>query len=166
MWAEHWHSEPTRLFDFSKGNHRIEIKTTSKPERIHEFSHRQLFSLSSEEISIVSMMLREEDAGLSLRSLIEEAKKNLRATPYFIKLEKAVRSAGMDNSSDTGPRFNDLEASRQLAWYGAESVPRFRTQEPEGVSGTHYRSDLTNAPKLTAEQVKDWMQNWDHATSP
>ncbi|MBI2005193.1 MAG: PD-(D/E)XK motif protein, partial [Candidatus Aenigmarchaeota archaeon] len=62
FWSPFWHSEPTRLFDFSNQGKRIEIKSTIRSERIHDFSHGQLLALSSEKIIIVSFMLQEDDS--------------------------------------------------------------------------------------------------------
>ncbi|RBN41640.1 hypothetical protein DMN50_09055, partial [Priestia megaterium] len=40
---EAWHQDPKSKFDFAKMSKRIEVKTTLKDERIHTFSHRQLY---------------------------------------------------------------------------------------------------------------------------
>lgn len=159
FWAKNWHTDPDKTFDFAYKDKRTEIKSTMRQERVHEFSHKQLFSLSSEDISIVSMMLREENEGISLRNLLEEANLSFKGTPYFIKLELAKIRAGMDND-ETGPKYNGVEAEKKVAWLKAEKVPRFDTREPEGVSSTRYKSDLTNAPKMSQEEIDDWLNSF------
>lgn len=99
-----------RRFDFSNERRRVEVKTTLGGPRIHRFSHRQIYALPGEEIVIVSLILREEDAGLSLNQLITEARSAIKETPFFITLERAVRRAGMDLQTETGPAFDAEEA--------------------------------------------------------
>ncbi|ODS42966.1 MAG: hypothetical protein MSIBF_06850 [Candidatus Altiarchaeales archaeon IMC4] len=159
-WAPTWHSDPARLFDFSRDNRRVEIKSTLRSERIHEFSHRQLFSLSSEDIVIVSLLLREDDTGISLKALIDEAKAALRGTHYLVRLERAVIRAAMNDPKETGPQYNEAEALSNIACFKAGCVPQFPTNEPEGVSGTKYRSDLSTAPRMGEEDIREWLAAW------
>jgi hypothetical protein len=159
-WAHYWHSEPTRLFDFSNANKRIEVKCTTRPERIHEFNHSQLMSLPNQKILIASYVLQEDDQGVSLKSLIDEARESLADNQDIIKLEMSVRSAGMNEAEEEGPKFNEINAARNEAWFNSIEVPRFVTEEPPGVSGTHYKSDLTGAPRLTTENITDFISDW------
>lgn len=158
-WAPYWHTEPTRIFDFSNGNKRIEIKSTTNMERIHEFSHRQLMALPSEEVVIVSILLQEDDTGCSLADLIAEARAKIIGTSNYIKLEKAIRKTGMTDSEE-GPKFNIAYVNQKVAWYKAADIPQFPTEEPNGVSGTHYKSDLTAASSFSAQEVEASIKSW------
>ena len=159
FWAPYWHTETSRLFDFSLGKKRIEIKTTIGPNRIHNVSHKQVFSASGEEIYIASMLLAGDDSGVSLRSLITECRDALRETPHYMKLEKAIRHAGM-YSQDEGPKYNDQDAAISLRFFDVVTVPRFTASEPDGVSGTHYRIDLTSTPTIDSERLVTWIHSW------
>jgi len=160
FWASSWHSEPHRLFDFSTNNMRTEIKCTVKQERIHEFSHNQLVTISNDRIVVVSFLLQEDDSGTSLRELIESAKAELRGSPDYIKLERAIRSVRMNEPDTDGPKFNSAHAIQNTAWFRSTEVPRFPIQEPTGVTGTHYRSDLTQANRLSQQETSEWIENW------
>jgi hypothetical protein len=159
FWAPFWHSEPNRLFDFSSRNFRTEVKCTIKPERIHEFSHHQLVSMSNDIIVVASILLREDDSGTSLAELINAARTELRGTIHYVKLERAIRSARMNDPDVEGPKFDALHAGQNIAWFRSTDVPRFPSQEPTGVTGTHYRSDLTQALRMTLEEINDWISN-------
>ena len=161
FWFPYWHSEPTRVYDFSKKSKRTEIKCTISDERIHEFSHKQLFGLPFDDIRVVSLMLQEDDAGISLRSLIDEAKQTLSGSPHYIKLEKEIRRVGMSDPEEEGPKFNETYAARHIAWFKASEVPRFTTEEPAGVSGTRYKSDLTTANRLSPQEIEEWINGWE-----
>ena len=158
FWSEHWHADPLNMFDFSAVGKKVEVKTTLKPERIHAFSHGQLFS--SEDVKIVSILLRNEDTGLSLKALIEEARESFRNTAHYFKLEKAVRIASMDGLDEEGPSFSESYARDNLAWFFVGHVPHFSCGEPEGVTSTHYSSDLTKAPRMTSNEVENWLSSW------
>lgn len=160
FWIPSWHSEVTRKFDFSAGSLRVEVKSAIGPLRVHHFGHRQLYAQPSEDILIASFLLREEDAGLSLRELVDECREAVRGTSDALKLERAVRSAGMEDPAEVGPRYDASEAQRSLAWYRAEDAPHFRMAEPPGVTETRYRVDLSVAPRLEQEELDQWLARW------
>ncbi|MFC1917920.1 PD-(D/E)XK motif protein [Chloroflexota bacterium] len=160
FWAPFWHSETTRRFDFSANNRRVEVKTTVGADRIHHFSHRQIYAIYDEEIVIASLMLREEDAGLSLRELIRQARDGLRGTDHYLKLERAVREAGMDLLDESGPVYDATEAERTLAWFHSTDTPHFCIPEPPGVSQTQYRVDLSTAPQIDTQDLYKWLHSW------
>ena len=160
FWAPFWHSEVYRRFDFSRGRDRVEVKITTRPERTHHFSHRQIFALEGEEIVVASIVAAEDDAGLSLRQLIDDCRSALLGTPEYLKLEKAVRQAGMEDSTESGPVIDPAEAEENLAWFRALDIPHFRVPEPEGVTETRYRVDLATAPQVTTSELDEWLRSW------
>ncbi|MFC2038848.1 PD-(D/E)XK motif protein [Chloroflexota bacterium] len=164
FWASYWHNETREKFDFTCPEKRVEVKTTLNQERLHHFSHGQVFSSHGEDIAIASLMLREDTGGLSLRDLILDCKDALIDTPFFIKLEKATRSAKMYDTSESGPVFNPQEAMRSLAWFRASDVPHFRIPEPSGVSDTRYKVDLSMAPPIAQVDLDNWIDSWPEMT--
>ncbi len=160
FWAPFWHSEVSRRFDFSCGHNRVEVKITTRPERTHHFSHRQVYALESDEIMVASIVASEDDSGLSLRHLIDKCRSALRGTPDYFKLEKAVRQAGMEFSSEIGPVIGATEAEQGLAWFRSVDIPHFRVPEPPGVTETRYRVDLSTAPRVTSTDLDQWLTLW------
>ena len=160
FWVPSWHKEVTRIFDFTSLNKRTEVKTTLSPQRIHHFSHRQIFETNGEEIIIVSLCLVADDSGLSLRNLIDECRYDLCGGQEYFKLESAVRHAGMEDESIIGPKYNANYARRNLEWYNASTIPRFPVPEPYGVSETRYKVDLSLSTPLTSEELAKWLSEW------
>jgi len=160
FWAPFWHSEITRMFDFSSSHNRVEVKTTIGDQRVHHFSHRQVYALEGEEIIIASVLLREDDAGLTLQELVNECRAALRGTQYYLKLEKSVRRAGMDDPSIAGPAYDADQTRNSLALFRSTEAPHFRMPEPPGVSETHYKVDLSTAPHLSFEEIESWLSIW------
>ncbi|CAI6083998.1 PD-(D/E)XK motif protein [Cohnella sp. JJ-181] len=156
-----WHNETNRKFDFSKENLRLEVKTTTNSNRIHIFSHNQLYRNDQVQIIIASIMLKYDDAGLSLRELINDIRESLHGDiDLLYKLEKAVRKAGMLDQHEVGPTFDVSYAKDQLYWFNCRDVPRFNQFEPEGVSNTKYSVDITNSSRLSEEWVGEWLSAW------
>jgi hypothetical protein len=160
FWAPFWHSEITRLFDFSSSHDRVEVKTTIGTQRVHHFSHRQVYALEGEEIVIASLLLREDDAGRTLQDLVDECRASLLGTPHYLKLEKAVRRAGMDDPSIAGPAYDASQALESFAMFKSTEAPHFRMSEPPGVSETHYKVDLSAAPRLSKADIDSWLNIW------
>ena len=166
FWAPFWHSEVTRRFDFSSGRNRVEVKITTRPERMHYFSHRQIYAAEGEEVVVASIVAADDDAGLSLQRLIEECRSALLGTLDYLKLEKAVRHAGMESSAEAGPVIGPAEAEQSLAWFRSVDVPHFRVPEPPGVTETRYNVDLSTAPRVTAVELDRWLSLWSPAPLP
>lgn len=160
FWVPFWHNPVTQLFDYSAPGRRVEVKTTLGPGRIHHFSHRQIFALDSEQIMVVSFLLKEDDAGLSLADLIAECRIALSGTYHYLKLEAAARRAGMEGGPDVGPRFDATAAEAGLSWYRSTELPHFRLPEPPGVSETSYRVDVALATPLERPEIEKWLDNW------
>lgn len=160
FWAPSWHGAVTGLFDFSARRKHIEVKTTLSHLRIHHFSHKQIWEPEGEQILIASLMLAKDDSGLSLRELISECRIALRGTPDYLKLEFAVRHAGMDDVFTPGPQFDPTEAEKELSWFKATDAPHFRMPEPDGVTETNYKVDLTKAMPISAEELNMWLVDW------
>jgi hypothetical protein len=160
FWAPSWHGAVTGLFDFSAKRKHVEVKTTLGHQRIHHFSHKQIWEPEGEQILIASLMLEKDDCGLSLRELVNGCRIALRGTPDYLKLEFAVRHAGMDDEFTLGPRFDSTKAERDLSWFRATDAPHFRMPQPDGVSETSYKVDLTKAVPLSAEELNRWLVDW------
>lgn len=160
FWSPFWHNDTTRLFDFSSDQRRVEVKTVLGQQRIHHFSHRQIYSIGREEILIVYLLLREEDAGLSLRELVEQCGEASLGISGFLKLERAVRRAGMEDPDIVGPVFDEAQAEISMCWFNASDVPHFRMPEPPGVSETRYKVDISTATPLSKESLNTWLDNW------
>lgn len=165
-WAPYWHTETGRKYDFSCENRRLEVKATTKETRVHIFSHGQLYSFAACEIVIASLVLRYEDAGLSLQSLVNEARSALAGRPQeLLKLEKAVRAAGLADGDEDGPLFDEEEARAKLRFFPVDRVPRFPMAEPPGVTGTTYTASLSTATPLTDDESKTFLATWDSVST-
>ncbi|HEX9428909.1 MAG TPA: PD-(D/E)XK motif protein, partial [Candidatus Bathyarchaeia archaeon] len=153
FWAPSWHNPLTQLFDFTVPGKHVEVKTTMSSGRVHGFSHRQIFALGNEQIMVASLILTENETGLSLGDLISECRTALGGTYHYLKLEAATRRAGMETGAEKGPCFDIDLAQASLCWYRSTDLPQFRTPEPLGVSETSYRVDVSLATPLEQSEL-------------
>jgi hypothetical protein len=156
-----WHSETNRKFDFSCGKLRLEVKTTTTNERIHSFSHGQIYREDEIDIVVASLLLQEEDAGLSLQALIQDVKKDISDDHIqLLKFEKVIRKAGMTNINESGPIFDSGYAMNNISFYNSSNVPKFNQAEPKGVSNTKYKIDLSTAVTMSEDEKIEWFKRW------
>ena len=111
-------------------------------------------------IIIASIVAAEDDSGLSLRELIDDCRSALLGMPDYLKLEKAVRQACMESSTEFGPVIDAAEAEENLAWFRSIDIPHFRVPEPTGVTETRYKVDLSTAQRVTAMELDEWLRPW------
>jgi hypothetical protein len=165
-WAPFWHGSVTDLFDFSNNQMHVEVKAAIGKQRIHHFAHKQIWEEVGHKILIASLMLTPDQSGLSLRELINDCRKILHGSPDYLKLEFAVRHAGMEDETIIGPQFNEDLAKQDLLWFKATDAPHFKVPEPCGVSETSYKVDLTNAFPVAKKELNTWLSNWEPALAP
>ena len=116
-WAPFWHNELTDVFDFSTMKKRLEVKTSASGQRIHHITHRQVYAMHGEEIVLASLMIKEEQSGLSLRALIDECKTELLGNSHYFKIEKAARYVGMHDIGEPGPSYSLSSAERFISFF-------------------------------------------------
>lgn len=154
----YWQKREKLNFDFSiTSRKRLEVKSTISTNRIHHFLHEQLIG-DIYDIYVISILLRNDDQGLSLKSLIEEvrgiAREDFDTLLYIDKLARGI------HEEDTSLiKFDEEYTRNNIRFYNAKIIPKFESVQPEGVSQTEYNSDLTNIPSTSFEIVKSWIQN-------
>jgi hypothetical protein len=161
FWGPYWHADNTGTFDFSGPRGCLEVKATTNTDRRHIFLHRQLYAGEpAVEVVVASLILLPSQDGLSLASLIAECRDSFRGTPWYPRLDAAIRRAGMTNLEDDGPAYDLVQAATGLQWYRTETIPHFPCPEPLGVSDTHYTVDLSSSRCITPPETGGWLDGW------
>lgn len=154
----YWQKRERLNFDFSiTSRKRLEVKSTISTNRIHHFLHEQLIG-DIYDIYVISILLRNDDQGLSLRSLIEEVREISRDDfDTLIYIDKLAR--GVHEEDISLIKFDEEYTRNNIRFFNAKIIPKFESEQPEGVSQTEYNSDLTNIPSTSFEIVKEWIHN-------
>ena len=156
--STYYQKEEKRKFDFSiTDKKKIEVKTTTKPERIHHFLHMQL-DVDRFDIKIISIMLQKDDMGMSLLDLINECKDlfddNL---PLIMRIEAIIKNIDQEEFEEL--KFNYDYAKANMKIYVAGDIPRIKEKNDEGVYNIEYDVTLSNAPSIATSQFITWLAN-------
>lgn len=154
--AQFYQSEDKRKFDFSiNDNKKIEVKTTTLPARIHHFKLDQLNVLRYD-ILVASIMLQKDDGGLSLNSLIEQAKKlfsnNLK---LLLHIENMVKNIDVDVLATL--KYNKLFIDENIKFVRAIDIPRIQEKTMDGVFNVEFDSDLSSCKKFDENEIHEWI---------
>ena len=105
-----WHENTTDKYDFFDDNQALEVKCTSKTDRIHKFQHDQLLS-EIEYHYVASIMVSENfNDGLSVLDLYEDIKNNELPINLINKLKKNFyRVLGSNQKEDLNELRFDLD---------------------------------------------------------
>ncbi|MCL2168570.1 MAG: PD-(D/E)XK motif protein [Defluviitaleaceae bacterium] len=158
--SDYWQKKEKLNFDFSLSeSKKVEIKSTAKEIRVHRFKHEQLLS-DLYNICIISIMMRPDDAGLSLYQLISEVQRISSGNFYtLVYIENFIKAFDEDELKSI--RYDSLFIERRLRVYRAEDVPRFEDEQPRGVSRTEYDSDLSTSPFMSDSDFVIWARSTD-----
>lgn len=147
--AKFWHSDPYNKYDFSFGSDfKLEVKSTLKEYREHEFSHEQIFT--NNRVIVSSVMLQKDDCGLTIYDLFNRVE-SLFNKDYNIY--KKLQSEMMKYPKNNLLKFNYDHAISNIKFFSNQDVPKFNSPEPQGVHGTKYLAQLEFTEELSKEQI-------------
>jgi len=121
-----WHASIDDRFDFATEGVRLEVKTTTKPERIHTFNLAQLLPVQGAETTVVSLMTTSTDTATSVRELVVRLEERLIGSPgRQMKVHQQVAATlGSDWMNKVSSRFDEHQALVSLRKMAASSIPR------------------------------------------
>lgn len=155
--SEFYQSQEKMKFDYSVSeNKKIEIKSTTKAERIHHFRQEQL-NVMMYDIIIFSLMLRKDDQGLSLYDLIQYCKTNFAHNFKFISyLEKFIYRTNISDLKDI--KYNENYTRSNLRIIKADNIPKVEQEQTGGVFNIEFDSNLEKCDFADLEIFKQWLK--------
>lgn len=140
-----WHEDQFDRFDFSSSAMHIEVKSTVRGLRAHEFALEQLQSPAEGTGFVVSLMLQPLTGGIGVLDIAREVEATVAGIPRLKqKLWKNVAKAlGADFSDKLDKRFDQAFAERGLTVYTMNDIPRPGTPLDTRVTALRFISDLT-----------------------
>jgi hypothetical protein len=141
-----WHSDPDDLHDFVGNGDHLEVKSTTRNIREHEFSLEQLERAPDKTI-IASMLLREDAAGPSVFDLLDHLSSRVEQKGLRQRAEAIVATTlGEGWREATEVRFDLGHALASLSPCGAADVPRVLGPVPAAVRRVRFTADLSAVP--------------------
>jgi Putative PD-(D/E)XK family member, (DUF4420) len=141
-----WHEDPFDRFDFSSNSLRIEVKSTVRGIRAHEFALEQLQSPAQGLGLVVSMILQPLTGGLGVFDIAREIE-------GFVSHNKLLKqklwanvahALGADFSEKLDKRFDPIYAEKHLMVYSMLDIPKPDTPVDTRISALRFIADLSS----------------------
>jgi hypothetical protein len=150
-----WHVNKNDRFDFNDSKCKVEVKTTTRSERIHHFSLAQLDRLLINETVICSIMTCRVDIGTSIFDLYQAICKKATQVQMEMFKEKLFQIAGIELA-----KFNSLfdfqMAIKSTKIYLAKSIPSIdSTCISLGVNNVEFDTNLHNSIEIEENKLKE-----------
>lgn len=141
-----WHAQVDDRFDFAAEGSRLEIKTTTRVNRVHRFNLPQLLLVDGAEQHVVSVMTTEAQPGTSVGDLVDELSALVPVPQQLKLLEQVATILGPDWPQTAGRTFDRDSGLAGLAIFEAAIVPRVEPGAP-AVLEVALTVDLTGTPE-------------------
>lgn len=149
-----WHTKFSLKHDIELDKiNRIEIKTTTKEERIHTFKHNQL-TRKDVKVYVVSCLLEISEIGLSLSNLIDQIIELCDDINKVNELHALKKKCGINDQYE-GMIFNEELAYLKLKLYNSSSIPQIKEDIPESITRITYDVNLANVEDIDFNVLKE-----------
>lgn len=148
-----WHRNANDKFDFTLGQDKLEVKSTSSDERKHSFAIGQLNPSENSNVVIASLFVLPSaisETGLSVSNLYDKILKKVSSTHTKSKLLKGITSViGIETNAFFSIGFDYVTACDTLRFYDSHNIPCIHSGViPAGVSNVSFTSNLGNIESL------------------
>lgn len=144
-----WHVSPDQVFDFAFPNACLEVKTTARHNRQHEFALTQLRGAHLP-VFVASIVAEQGDAGESIFDLAAAIQEDLTPANRAKLWRVVAESVGGDVDGGGELRFLRTAAVNSLRFYAASTlpVPEVPISLAPCISAVRFSLDLDLAPTL------------------
>lgn len=147
-----WHADFFSKHDFELNKRvKLEVKTTRKTNRIHSFSHDQVYRTNLK-VYIISSIIQPCEKGTSLYELCKQTIEILTDKTQMLAIELLIKKLGLSEEYQ-GVNCILEDVYSKLKLYNAEDVPHLQGVIPEGVSNIHYDIDLSNVRDIQFQEL-------------
>lgn len=151
-----WHVAANDKFDFNDGKDKIEVKSTGKLSRTHEFALEQLNPNDGSRLVIASVFTIKTGVGKNIFDLESSIISKLRDIESIERLKSMIiKTLGENLDTVSEIYFDYANAIDSLSFYNHMDIPSIDVKSiSTGVSNVHFLSDLTNVNPLTSDSLE------------
>ncbi|HVD99554.1 MAG TPA: PD-(D/E)XK motif protein [Cytophagaceae bacterium] len=152
-----WHSIPQEKFDFNDGLTRVEVKSSGRSVRVHNFSLEQLNPISDTITIVASLFVKTSGNGRSIEELSEKIVSRLDGRVDLIeKLHFQIAiSLGREVNEISKQKFDWHLAKDSLKYYNVNAIPKIAIENvPPLVSEVKFNSDLSLVQNIDIETLR------------
>ncbi len=141
-----WHNSKSDKFDFNDGSDKLEIKSTSKSRRIHNFSIQQLNPNENSNLIIASIFAVETGVGKNIFGLIELIETRIKDKELSFRINEIIaQTLGKDFEKSFEVFYDYQLAVDSIKYYYSEIVPTINSISiPAQLTNVRFDCDLTD----------------------
>ena len=145
-----WHYSLTDKFDFNDGIDKIEVKSTAKSRRIHNFSLEQLNPNKNSKLIIASVFTIETGKGKTIFDLVKLIDDKVKNKELVFRInEVLLDTLGRDFEKTFDHYFDYQLAVDSLAYFDSEFVPKIEVSSiRQEITNIHFDCDLSKTKEL------------------
>ncbi len=139
-----WHVYKDNLYDFSFSKNNVEVKTTTRNTRSHEFNNSQLKSYKNLNVVVTSIMTEKSALGRSIMELWEDILERTKEPESRIKLSRIIsETISQDIESLNQKKYNYNMAISTIKDYDSRTLPSINVEHiPKPISNVHITLNL------------------------
>jgi len=156
-----WHSSSSDKYDFNDGIDKIEVKSTLKSRRIHNFSIEQLTPNKNSQLLIASIFTIETGTGTNVSDLIEKIVNRIKDKNLSFRLnELAALTLGKDFEKSFDVFFDYQFALDSIQFYQSSDIPTIQQNNiPSNIMNVRFDCDLSNLKNWDKKGIKSKLHN-------
>lgn len=156
-----WHCSNTDKFDFNDGSDKLEIKSTSKSRRTHNFSIEQLNPNKNSSLIIASVFVVETGIGKNIFGLIELIEKRIKDKELSFRINEVIgQTLGKDFEKSFEVFYDYQLAVDSIKYYYSETIPTINSISiPSQITNVRFECDLTDIGDVKSCKNKSLLHN-------
>ncbi|MCC7520620.1 MAG: PD-(D/E)XK motif protein [Flavobacteriaceae bacterium] len=156
-----WHNSTFDKYDFNDGIDKIEVKSTTKSRRLHNFSLEQLTPNLNSNLIITSIFTIETGTGKNVFDLIERIENKIKDKILCFKVfEMVALTLGKDFEKSFEIFFDYQFAVDSIKYYNNFDIPTISNYLiPSNIINVRFDCDLTDLKTVTKMNTKSKLHN-------
>ena len=156
-----WHNSTSDKYDFNDGNDKIEVKSTSKSRRIHNFSLEQLIPNTKSKLIVSSILTIETGTGTSIFDLIDIIESKINDQNLIYRINEMVASTlGKDFEKAFDIYFDYKFSVDSIQHYESVDIPTINISNiPSNIMNVRFDCDLTDVRTANKTRIKSKLHN-------
>lgn len=153
-----WHVNVHDKYDFNDGKDKLEVKSTTLPQKIHHFSIEQLNPNNNSNLLIASINTTFVGHGVSAFDLKDRICSKIQDLQIQYRLnEVIIKTLGNDISRLSEIYIDYQSAVDSIAYYDAREIPSIDIDcIPVSVNNVHFDSDLSGICSIGSSQISKY----------
>lgn len=152
-----WREDDADRYDFSSNELKVEVKSASTRQRVHEFSYEQCSPPAGSLGLVASLFVERAGRGTSIKALQEliEARIAGRAGSILKLREVIATTLGHELRGAETALFDLTLAANSIKFFDLNEIPAIRSELPSGISRVRFASDLSSARLIDVDALSN-----------